>query len=187
MKSSHRNANSCGHHWRSPHNPWPSLSFFEITHFLYLFLTIPIFLSLASVMRLFCEADAPFYSCAPFVLFIWQVSPPVLSRVISALLQIALPPVWGSDPSQGSPLNLILIVTSVINRHGLGGDYSLVLFPLFPLFPSPVRPWAVIPVSIRREANTQLCSSKDLVTLEKKLKGLPLFPCERSLISSGRP
>lgn len=103
--------------------------------------------------------------------------PPVLSRVISALLQIALPPVWGSDPSQGSPLNLILIITSVINRQGLEGDYSARPVPLFPL--STVLsfgPRAVIPVSIRRKANIQLCSSKDLVTLEKKIKRATTVP-----------
>lgn len=132
------------------------------------------------MVRLFCEADAtwaPFYSSAPFVLFIWQASP-VLSQVISVLLQITLPPVWGSDPSQGSPLNLILIITSVINRQGLGGDYSTRPVPLFPLSTvRSIRPWAVIPVSIRRKANTQLCSFKDLVTLEKnKIKRATAVP-----------
>lgn len=120
-----------------------------------------------------CGADATwalFYSGAPFVLFIWQASP-VLSWVISALLQIALLPVWGSDPSQGSPLNLILIITSVINRQGLGGDYSARPVPLFPLSTMLcARPWAVIPVSVRRKPNTQVCSFQDLVTLDKKIK-----------------
>lgn len=115
----------------------------------------------------------------------------VLSQVISAPLQITLPPVWGSDPSQGSPLNLILIITSVINRQGLGGDYSTRPVSLFPLSTRrSFRPWAVIPVSIRRKANTQVCSFKDLATLQKnwnKKKGLPLFPCEWCLICSGRP
>lgn len=59
----------------------------------------------------------------------------------------------------------------MINRQGLEGDYSARPVPLFPL--STVLsfgPRAVIPVSIRRKANIQLCSSKDLVTLEKKNK-----------------
>lgn len=68
-----------------------SVGSFEISHlfcFLYLFLSIPLFLSLAITLflflvmvRLFCEADAtwaPFYSSAPFVLFIWQASPRIV-------------------------------------------------------------------------------------------------------------
>lgn len=134
----------------------------EISHplsFLYLSLTIPLF-------PLCGHHSLPILSEAEFVLWIknhvglpfialhrlFYLSdrrPPVLFRVISALLQITLPPVWGSDPSQGSPLNLILIITSVINRHGLEGDYSARPIPLFPLSTAlAVGPRAVIPVSI---------------------------------------
>lgn len=66
--------------------------------------------------------------------------PPVLFQVIRAPLQITLLPVWGSDPSQGSPLNLILIITSVINKRGLGRDYST-----RPASPFPTADWAPSP------------------------------------------
>lgn len=50
---------------------------------LFLFQTIALFL-FKKMMRLFCKADAtwaPFYSSLPFVLFIWQASPPHCFRL----------------------------------------------------------------------------------------------------------
>lgn len=123
----------------------------------------------------------------------------VLSQVISARLQITLPPVWGSDPSQGSPLNLILIITSVINRRGLGGDYSTRPVSFFPLSTRRcIRPRAVIPVSIRRKANAPPCSFKDLATLgrkkselkkrgEKKATAVPMWMVSYLLWASLKP
>lgn len=134
---------------------------FEMRHvfsFLYLFLSIPLFPSVAIILvlflvmaNLFCESDAtwaPLYSAAPFVLFIWQTSPRIVlgyqrspADRVTACVRL-----W---PISGFTLNLILIITSVINRQGLGGDYSGRPVPLFPLSTVlTTRPRAVIPVLI---------------------------------------
>lgn len=147
----------------------PLSAAFEISHLPCFFISSQTSLSsslkpsLSSCSKRWCVCSArrtprgPPFIALCHLFYLSDRHPPVLFQVIRALLQITLPPVWGSDPSQGSPLNLILIITSVINRGGLGRDYSTRPVTLFPLSTGLcVLPWAVIPVSVERKANTQL-------------------------------
>lgn len=136
------------HQWFLCHSPpWKCLPLSapsEICHLSCFFISSQTSLSssskpsLSSCSKRWCVCSArrmprgpPFIAlCRLF--YLSDRHPPVLFQVIRVLLQITLLPVWGSDPSQGSPLNLILIITSVINKRGLGRDYSTRPIPLFP-------------------------------------------------------
>ena len=107
----------------------------------------------------------PVYGTTPFVLFIWQPFPVLSPGYQHSPPQIALLPVQGPDPSQGSPLNLILIITPVINRQGLGGDYSAGPTPQFPLA-------AVLPVRDEMSASSHSGGRQTLNSVPLKIWGL---------------
>lgn len=128
-------------------SPWkclPLLAPSEICHLSCFFISFQTSLSssfkpsLSSCSKRWCVCSARWMPRgSPFIalchlFYLSDRHPPVLFQVIRALLQITLLPVWGSDPSQGSPLNLILIITSVINKHSLGRDYSTRPVSFFP-------------------------------------------------------
>lgn len=167
--------------WRLCHSPpWKCLPLSapsEIYHLSCFFISSQTSLSssfkpsLSSCSKRWCVCSArqmprgpPFIGlCCLF--YLSDRHPPVLFQVIRALPQITLLLVWGSDPSQGSPLNLILIITSVINKRGLRRDYSTRPVPLFPSVDRVPRPTLSCHPSLSLYQDTQLCLFKDLVTL----------------------
>lgn len=126
--------------------------------------SLPVLKDDAFVLQGRCHVGPPFIALYRLFYLSGRHSP-VLFQVIRALLQITLLPVWVSDPSQGSPLNLILIITSVINKRGLGRDYCTRPVPLFPTVDRVPLPTLSCHPGLSLYLHTHLCLFKDLVTL----------------------